>query len=182
MTTEFTDSLPVVPADPEPPAAVEKPEPTITPPAAPKSSRWKELLVTALVASLVAATAAIAVLGGGVVALGLALGWFTPAHTTGGDEHTIGSVSIKYNDTLLTEKGRLTIPTGETVEVFYPEPFTNPPMLTWKTDGQDYFKVTDQKPTGFKVKSNLSQPWDLQWEASGVGDKKNRHAETATAK
>jgi hypothetical protein len=176
MTTEFTDSLPALPAEPEPPpAAVVKsdvksepaPEPAAAPAAGPKSSRWKELLVTALLAGVVAAVVGSVVAGAWIVGMGVSLGWLPPAPQP--EKDRAGELlKVKYDGKMLDQKGRVTVPAGETVEVFYPVPYLNPPALTWRTDNREYFTVISQGVAGFKVKSNLGQAWDMEWEATGV--------------
>jgi hypothetical protein len=181
MTTEFTDKLPDLPPteapaiplpskSPAAPAAVPGPEA--------KSSRWAELAVTVVLASLVAGVVAV----GMVVVVEVSLGRLTPAEKSAvtpaenparGGPTDEGSklLEVKYNGTILTQKGRLTVPSEEPVEVIYPIPYRAQPALNWNTSNGDYFKVTDQKPTGFKVTSKLAQAWEMRWEASGVCDK-----------
>jgi hypothetical protein len=167
MSTGITDAIPVQPID-EPPAPVPSPvEPQTAGPTAtaPTPSRWKELCVTALLAAVVGAVVA----GGFIVGVESALGRF--ARGSQADNGQAGNLEVKLSGDLLTQKGKLTVPASGTVEVFYPTGYTIPPALTWKTEGQDYFRVSDQTPTGFKVKSNINQAWDFYWEASGVADK-----------
>jgi hypothetical protein len=171
MTTGFTDAIPVQPID-EPQASVPSPvetEPPATPevtlPPAPKPSRWKELVVTVLLAALVGAVVA----GGFIVGVEAALGRFARGRQVGDGQS--GNLEAKLSGDLLTQKGKVTVPASGTVEVFYPAGYVNPPALTWKTENRDYFRVSDQTSTGFKVKSNINQAWDFYWEATGVADK-----------
>jgi hypothetical protein len=77
-------------------------------------------------------------------------------------------LKVGMSGELLTQKGRVTVPSSGSVEVFYPGSYVNPPALTWKTDGADYFHVSDQTKTGFKVKSNLGQAYDFQVSGSSL--------------
>lgn len=162
----ITDALTVHLADEPGLAAAAKPGPPPLPiTAPPKPARWKELLVTVLVAALVGA-----VVGSGfVVGAEVALGRFTSRPA---DDGVHGSnLEMKSDGDMLTQKGKVTVPAGGTVEVFYPGSYAQPPALTWKTEGQDIFTVSEQTRTGFKVKSNVGQAWDFRWEATGLTDK-----------
>jgi hypothetical protein len=172
MTTGITDALTPRPPDEPPPlpeAVLQESPPEIppVPVAPPKPARWKELIVTVLLAALVGAVVA----GGFIVGVEVALGRFSRG-VSGGQ----ANLESKTDGNMLTQKGRVTVPAGGKVEVFYPNGYVNPPALTWKTEGRDYFRVSDQAKTGFTVNSNINQAWDFYWEATGVPDKEGGKA------
>jgi hypothetical protein len=168
MNTGITDALTVQPADEPAPASLVKPEAAPEAPAVePKPARWKELLVTVLLSALVGA----AVAGGAIVGVEAALGRFTRGDNGQGQG---GNLEISQDGDLLTQRGKVTVPAGGTVQVFYPKAYANPPALTWKTEGGDYFRVGKQTPTGFEVQSAIAKDWVFQWEATGVADRGGR--------
>ncbi len=65
------------------------------------------------------------------------------------------------------QRGKVAVPPGEELDVYYPVPFASPPNLRTETTFSDC-SVIEQKPDHFRIKNPNVFSRDLTWEARGV--------------
>jgi hypothetical protein len=67
-----------------------------------------------------------------------------------------------------TATGKVTLNSGETLEVVYPFPFVQPPGPLVKSEQKEVLKIVERKPDRFKITNVYTSPVSFEWEAVGV--------------
>lgn len=75
--------------------------------------------------------------------------------------------SINIADGVNTEKGHVTVPARQELDVYYPVPFVSPPNLTINS-AFDACALVDQQADHFRVRNTFSFPREVTWQARGV--------------
>jgi hypothetical protein len=65
------------------------------------------------------------------------------------------------------QTGRVDIPPGAILEIYYPVPYQSPPNLTIETSWQDCL-IVEQKADHFKVKNPSGTAREVTWKARGL--------------
>lgn len=77
------------------------------------------------------------------------------------------SIGPTTADTSNHQSGKVTIPAGQELDVYYPGPFASPPNLQTETIFDDCL-VIEQRPDHFRIKNPSPFSREVRWEARGV--------------
>ncbi len=141
--SDFTDSPPPERKPPRGSEETDFPIPAQPPPLAKDGGR--ERAITIIAAAIVAALVAV------VLVFGL----------------QSFQANVPRQETL-PQQGEMTVPAGETVDVFFPIPYVSPPNVTLSGSFADDVVISDQKADSFKLKNrSKSFSRSVHWRAEG---------------
>lgn len=67
------------------------------------------------------------------------------------------------------QRGKVYVPQGQEVCVYYPVPYLSPPNLEFEdSDNKRHLQIVDQKPDHVRVKNTNSWPVEVPWKARGM--------------
>jgi hypothetical protein len=74
---------------------------------------------------------------------------------------------IQHDDVSYMQTGKVSVPGGQEIEVYYPIPYGSPPNLELCSDW-DHCVVVQQKADHFRVKNNRLLSTECKWTARGM--------------
>lgn len=74
---------------------------------------------------------------------------------------------IHHDDQTYSQTGKLEVPPGQEIEIYYAVPYAGPPNLVVSSTFSEC-QVIEQRPDHFRVKNTMSSPREVTWTARGL--------------
>jgi hypothetical protein len=74
---------------------------------------------------------------------------------------------FQHDDQTYSQTGKIEIPPGQELEIYYPVPYAGPPNLVVSSTFSEC-QVIEQRPDHFRVKNTMSSPREITWTARGL--------------